>query len=235
MNEPSSIPVFDFAQVLPPLGFHFPARMTVLPLKDGGLALVSPVPIDEAMAARIAALGEVRFLIAPCLLHHMYLADALRRYPAARVVAPRGLKHKQPALRIDFALEEALPEELSSAVDVVPIEGAPKLDEFAFFHKATRTLVLTDLVFNIEQPKGWFAHLVLMAVGVHKRLGTSRALRLWFSDRARAARSVESMLALPFETLVMAHGEVVRENARARLAEALSWLSPARRALPAAT
>jgi hypothetical protein len=235
MTEASSLPVFDFAQVLPPFGFHFPARMTALPLAAGKVALVSPVPIDEAMAQAIAQLGEVAYLIAPCLLHHLYLPDAMRRYPNARVVAPRALAAKRPDLRIDLALEDALPEELSSAVEVRLLEGAPKLDEFVFFHRATRTLVVTDLVFNVERPVGWFAHVVLFLVGAYKRLASSRALRVLVKDRARCAASVAGILALPFDTLVMAHGEIVRENARARLAQALSWLSPQRRALAAST
>jgi hypothetical protein len=235
MSASQSLPTFDFAQVLPPFGFRFPARMTALPLARGRLALVSPVPIDAALAARIGALGEVAYLIAPNLLHHMYLADAISRYPEARVLAPRALRTKRPDLRIDLALEDTLPEELTSAVSIQPIEGAPKLDEFVFFHRATRTLLVTDLVFNIEQPEGLFAHLVLRLVGAYKRLASSRALRVMVKERARCAESVRELLALPFETLVMAHGEIVREDARVRLAEALSWLSPTRRALPAST
>jgi hypothetical protein len=235
MSEFPSLPTFDFAQVLPPFGFRLPARMTALPLAEGRLALVSPVPIDAALAARIAALGEVSYLIAPNLLHHLYLADAMARYPTARVLAPRALSAKRPDLRIDLALEDALPEELTSAVAVQHIAGAPKLDEFVFFHRATRTLLMTDLVFNIERPEGFFAHLVLFVVGAYKRLASSRALRVLVTDRGRCSESVAQLLALPFETLVMAHGEIVREDAPARLAEALSWLSPARRALPAST
>src|SRR5262245_6864732 len=125
MNELASIPVFDFDQVLPPLGFRLPARMTALPLAGGRLALVSPVPIDATMAEQIAALGEVAYLIAPCLLHDLYLGDAIRRYPGARVIAPRGLRARRPDLRIDLALEDALPEDLTRAVDVRAVAGVP--------------------------------------------------------------------------------------------------------------
>jgi hypothetical protein len=235
MSEPSSLPVFDYAQVLPPLGFHFPARMTVLPLGGGRIALVSPIPIDAHIANELAALGEVAYLIAPCLLHHLYLADAVKRYPNARVIAPRGFAKKLPDQRIDFELEEQLPEPLTQAVDVRFVAGAPGLDEFVFFHRATRTLLVTDLVFNIVAPRGFVAHLVLFMTGTHKRLASSRALRVMVKDRARCAASVAQILTLPFETLVMAHGEIVRDDAQAKLAQALSWLSPRQRALPAST
>lgn len=235
MSEPATLPVFDFAQVLPPFGLQLPARMSALPLAAGRLALISPVPIDDAIAAQIAALGEVAYLIAPNLLHHMYLADAQRRYPHARVLAPAALRSKRPDLRIDMALEESLPDELTHAVDVRLVAGAPALDEFVFFHRATRTLVVTDLVFNIREPRGWFAHLLFFLAGTRKRFAASRAIRFMIKDRTRAAASLHEILALPFETLVMAHGSIVQTEARARLSQALAWLSPAPLSLPAST
>jgi hypothetical protein len=235
MTESSSLPYFDFAQVLPPFGLQLPARMSALPLGPGRVALVSPIPIDDATATKIAVLGEVAYLIAPNLLHHMYMADAQRRYPNARVLAPGALRAKRPDLRIDLALEEPLPEELTRAVDVRQVLGAPALDEFVFFHRATRTLLVTDLVFNIERPRGWFAHLLFFLAGTRKRFAASRAIRFMVKDRARCQTSLREILALPFETLIMAHGEIVRAEARARLAHAFAWLSPERSALPVST
>jgi hypothetical protein len=75
---PTKLPTFELAQVLPG-GFQMPTRMTALPLEGGGIALVSPVPISETIASRLAELGPVRFLVAPNLLHHLYLADAIAR------------------------------------------------------------------------------------------------------------------------------------------------------------
>lgn len=224
------MPLFEFAQVLP-LGFRFPARMTVLPLGEGQLALLSPVPIDAASAEALARLGQVRFLIAPNLLHHLYLHAASRRYPEARVLAPAGLAHKRPELRIDGTLEQPLPAELAAAVDVIALAGAPGIGEFAFYHRASRTLVLTDLVFHVLRPEGWLAHLVLWLGGCHRRLAASRFWRLKVEDRAAFGASVAGLLELPFQTLVMAHGEVITEQARPRLASALRWALPAHAAL----
>jgi hypothetical protein len=230
MPDPT-LQTFDHMQKLP-LGFRFPARMTALPLEGGKLALISPVPIDETRAAALAELGEVGFLIAPNVMHHLYLGDAARRYPVARVLAPRGLVTKRPDLRIDGLLDEDLPRALTEAVDVVHIEGAPRLDEFVFHHRATRSLVVTDLVFNVRQPRGWLAHLLLFLGGTHGRLASSRALRFLIEDRARVADSVERILALPFEALVVAHGDVLVAGAHAELERALRWLCPPRRVLP---
>lgn len=226
-----SLPVFDHAQVLP-LGLRFPARMTVLPLAEGRLALVSPIPLDEARVAAIGALGKVEFLIAPNLLHHLYLGDAARRYPDARVLAPSALGKKRPELRIAQALDTGVPPELAAAVDVVPVAGAPGIDEYAFFHRATRSLVLTDLVFNVTRPEGWLAHLLFYLGGTHERLAASRIWRLKVVDRAAFAASIERLLALPFETLVVAHGDIVAHDAREQLGQALAWARLGARQLP---
>ena len=225
------LPTFECPQRLAG-GLRLPARMTLLLLGPRRLTLVSPIPIDDALAATLAAHGEVELLIAPNALHHLYLEAAMQRYPHASVLVPPALVAKRPGLRHDGTLDGALPASLRASTDVVRIEGAPRIDEFALYHRDTRTLVVTDLVFHVLRPQGWLTHLVLLAVGCHGRLAQSRAYRGLIRDRAAAARSVEQLLALPFETLIMAHGEIVRDDARARLAEALRGLLPSRQALP---
>ena len=224
---------FEHAQRLPG-AFHFDTRMSVVALASGKLALISPIPIDDALAATLAGLGEVAFLIAPNLLHHLYLMDACKRYPNARVLAPPGLRAKRPELTLHATLDERLPEELSAAVDVVRIEGAPAADEFVLYHRESRTLIVTDLVFNVLRPRGLVANIVLFLERVRGRLAPSPAWRFMIKDRARARASVERVLALPFETLVMAHGEIVRDDARVRLAHALRWMLKAPKLLTAA-
>jgi hypothetical protein len=63
-------------------------------------------------------------------------------------------------------------------------------------------------------------------------LAQSRALRLVTRDREAARASLEQVLALDFTRLVMAHGEVVDVDAKARLRGALHYMLRAPRALP---
>ncbi len=110
----------------------------------------------------------------------------------------------------------------------------PGLDEHVFFHPASRTLVVTDLVFNVHACPG-FMPLLLRLVGAWKRVAQSRVWRFATKDRAAAAASIAEVLAWDFDRLVMAHGEVIESGARAELGEALHWLrSGAPRLLSAA-
>lgn len=74
---------------------------------------------------------------------------------------------------------------------------------------------------DVERPRGLVGHLVLAAVGCHGRLAQSRIWRIATKDRGALAESVARLFELPFESVVLAHGELVTTDARERLAGAL--------------
>src|SRR5690348_11685693 len=121
-----------------PGGVPFPARMTVVRLPDGSVSLISPVPLSDALAAEIAALG-------PNLYHHLYLAGAKAHFPSAQIMGPNGLAAKQPKLAIaDLSLEGP---PFRGALEALSIDGTPKLKETVFFHAPSRSLIVCDLAF----------------------------------------------------------------------------------------
>lgn len=213
---------------------HFRTRMTVIRLRGGGLVLHSPVPIDDALAAELAALGPVEHLVAPCCLHHLFLPDAIARYPGATVHGAPGLAEKRGDIRFDAVLG-AGPAAWDGELETRRIEGAPKIGEVVFYHRATRTLIVTDLVFNIHEVKTWITVLVLRFIArAYRAFAQSRVWRFVTVDRAAAAASARDVLAWDIERVVMAHGRVVEHDARAQLERALAWMLAGRPALAAA-
>ena len=73
------------------LGMKMPCRATILRLGDGQLLVHSPLAIDDAIAKEIAALGDVRFLVA-CFKesHRQYVEAYLRRHDAPYITAHVG-------------------------------------------------------------------------------------------------------------------------------------------------
>lgn len=218
-------------QVILPGGFPFPVRMTVIRLPDGSLVLVSPVPIDDALSTQLASLGPVAFLVAPNLLHHFFLAAAARRYPQARVLVPPGLEEKVGTLPPHTVLGEQVPPAWQGCLSVYVMDGQPKLNERVFLHHPSRTLILTDLVFHILHPASWKTGLLLWMVGCRGRLAQSRLVRSITTNKPAAAASAARLLAQDFDRLVPAHGEVIADGARDRLAVALSSVLSARGSL----
>ncbi len=203
---------------------HFSCRMTVIRLNDGSLLLHSPVRRSEALAAALADLGPVRHLVAPNCLHHLFLKDWVDAYPEARLYAPAGLGKKRKDLNIDEELTGQAPAAWSEEMDQCSIAGTPWLSEIVFFHRPSKTLIVTDLVFHIHDTKGWITHLVMRMAGVWRRLTQSRMIRLFVKDRAAAGASVRDMLVWDFERVIMAHGEIVEKDAQKVMPQALAWM-----------
>jgi len=143
-----------------------PVNATIVRLPDGGTLVYSPVPIGDAIAAEIEAIGPVRHLVAPSRLHHRWAGDAARRWPAARLQAAPGLKVKRPDLRIDAELgEQGAPPEWGGVLDAVLVGGAPRFSEVVLFHRASGTLLCADLVFHITRPANLSTRLLLCLGG----------------------------------------------------------------------
>jgi Domain of unknown function (DUF4336) len=206
-----------------PLGVRFPIRMTVLRATDGGLALVSPIALDAATRSAVDALGDVRLIVAPNLLHHLFAGAAKEHWPRARLVGPAGLAHKRPDLVRDASLGEGT---LLPGITAHAVHGAPSIDEFLVHHAPSRTLVATDLVFNVRRGVGFATWLVFALIsGTFGRLAPSRLWRFAVKDRGAFRASLERALASDFDRLVVAHGEVVEAGAKAAMRAALAGLS----------
>ncbi|MEM6992221.1 MAG: hypothetical protein AAF721_17045 [Myxococcota bacterium] len=201
-------------------GIKLPLRMTVLHL-DEGLALIAPIPIDDALAAELEALAPVRFILAPNLLHYAYVNAAAERYPDARVLGVTGLSEKKPNVKFDGVLEAG---SLTDEVDTFALRGADKLNEMVFLHHPSSTLVVTDLVFNIHGATGMSKLVLGMMSRALGRVEQSRLCRWLTHDRDAAGQSVAEILALPFDRVVMAHGNVIERQAKAELTAGLWWM-----------
>lgn len=201
---------------------HFPCRMTTIRLRDGSLALHSPIPIDDSLAAKIQRLGEVKYLLAPNTFHHLFLKDCRQRYPQAKLYAAAGLSRKRADPPMDGTLGEETPAVLREELDQLLIAGAAKVNEMVFLHKASASLIVTDLVFNIRQPRGWLTALILRAMGASAKTAQSRAWRFFVKDRKAFLASLEKLFSWEFDRLIMAHGDIVESNAKQVLREALA-------------
>jgi hypothetical protein len=202
------------------MGLRLPARMTVLRLPDGTLALVSPIPISDSLSAELAALGPVSTVVAPNAFHHLHVPAAARRYPEARLLAAPGVASKQPSLQFEPLAPETFPA-LRDVLAARLIEGAPKMSEVALFHAPSRTLLVADLVFNIVSPPNFATGLLLACTGTKGKLAQSRALNWLIRDRAATQRSTAALFTWPFERVVMAHGAVLNQDAPTLLRAAL--------------
>lgn len=208
-------------------GFRYPTRMVAIRLSGGDLLICSPVKLSPTLKAEIDALGEVRHLVAPNSLHHLFLAEWQAAYPQATLYAAPGLRARRPDLALDADLGDAPPAAWAGEIDQVVVRGNAITAEVVFFHRPSRTVLFTDLIQHF--PRGWFtgwralvARLDLMTADAPQ---VPRKFRTAFTDRKAARASLARILEWPAEKVVMAHGPLIEQDGRAFIARTFRWLT----------
>ena len=100
-------------------------------------------------------------------------------------------------------------------------KGADKQNEVEFFHRPTRTLIATDLCFNLSKPKGWAAGIVLRFMGVYNGFAINKTLKKMAKDLPAFEQSLARLFQWNFDAIVMSHGEPIQKGGKALLREAL--------------
>lgn len=213
------------------LGMPLPVRMTVIRLANGDLWLHSPTRYDAALHRAISALGPIRHLVAPNIAHWTFLKTWQERCPGALTwAAPNLGKRRQvrrAGLRLDGVLSEEAPDAWRRELRQVIVPGGLGFREVAFFHGRTATLILTDLVLNLEAEKvPLLLRPLLRLAGMTAPDGMPPpylrlAVKLRKADAATAARR---LVALEPRRVVFAHGAWFERDATASLRRSLRWL-----------
>ncbi len=200
-------------------------RMTVVRLPDGGLVLHSPVANQEGLAEKVQTLGEPRYLVAPNLVHHLFLDDWTTQFPEAKVCAPLALARKHKGLAIAHELGASDPPSWAGALATQKIRGAPLMQETALLHRPSRTLIVADLTFNVVSGKTEGGSFFWRLVGARDRFGPHRLIRLGFRDQHKISQSLEAIMQWDFDRIIMSHGEVIDSGGKDLMAEAFErWL-----------
>ena len=205
-------------------GVEVGTRMTVCRISDGGLWLHSPIKLREGLKEELDQLGPVRFVVAPNKLHHRFVGDYSSAYPEARVYASPGLPEKRRDLPFHGVLEDSPEPGWAGDLDQTVFGGERQLREVVFFHRASRTLILADLVQSAHPGSPWLTRLVTRLNGTYKRPGPPAPVRLGFRDGVAARASLERVLSWNFERIVIAHGRVIETGAREVFEDAYSFL-----------
>lgn len=204
-------------------GVETGTRMTIVRLGNGGLFVHSPVALDARLRTEVDALGPVAALVAPSLFHHLYVADWRAAYPDALRCCCPGLDRKRPDLAWHRVLGDAPEPEWQADLDQVFFGARSLENEVVFFHRATRTIVLADAVFNLGTHPSAFTRFVAGLLG-NRDAGATWLERLLIRDRAAARAQVDRMLAWNAERIVLAHGDIVTRGATDVIRRAYAWL-----------
>ena len=202
------------------LGTSHGRNVTVIRLSSGQTMVHSMAPFSSGDLAEIRALGSPAWLLESMLLHDTYAKEGRAAFPDLPFYGPPGFSDVVgfPTLSL-----QSPPPEWEGEIQVIPLEGAPKLKEHAVVHLPSRTLVVADLVFNFPaNESGWNRLFHRYLAGMKRYPAMSRVFRLFVKDRAAFRNSIAQLMAVDFDRIIVGHGEVIGNRGKELLQQALS-------------
>jgi hypothetical protein len=204
------------------LGLDIGTRMTVVRLSDGSLWLHSPIKPTPELRAEIDALGPVSCIVAPNRFHHLFAGDWKDAYPKASLFVAPGLETKRNDLNMEAVLVHQPRHEWADVLDQTVVDGLSLMGEVVFFHKPTRTLIVTDLCFHLSESSPPARRFGLKMAG-YKGFGPTWLEWLLARDRKAFRASLERILAWDFDRVMVPHDTVLDSGGREALRKGYAW------------
>jgi glyoxylase-like metal-dependent hydrolase (beta-lactamase superfamily II) len=201
---------------------------------------------------RISALGNgnVAYIIAPDIEHHIFVSEWARAFPEAKIIGPEGLPAKRAKMNDDKVGKEAFAVEFKAATKR-STTISPEFDadfeyefvdahvnkELVFVYKPDRVMIQADLFFNLpakeqysrvpnEAKEGFLSRFF---GGIQSTEGDATGMKrfLWYlaskSDREGFNDSIRRIDAWDFDTVVPCHGETIVGNGKEIFRKVFEW------------
>ncbi|MEI9896034.1 MAG: hypothetical protein WDN28_19730 [Chthoniobacter sp.] len=202
------------------LGADLRRNVTIIRLVSGKLVIHSSGPFTAEDVVAIRALGQPAWLLEGILRHDTFAQQGRDAFPEVEYLAPLGFSEV-----VGFPTTPVVPApaEWSGELLALEIAGATAASEVAVLHVPSRTLILTELVFNFsdDQPL-WTELLLRVAVGGEHHPGMPRPVKQGVKDEAAFKASLETILDWDFDRLIVGHGDVVESGGKEKLRVALN-------------
>ncbi len=196
-------------------------RSAIVRLRGGDLLVHSPAPLDAELRRALDALGPVRLVLAPNAFHgHVSMGDYAAAYPAAQLIAAPGLDGRRRDLPFAAVLGDVPDPRWAEDLDQAVLLGHRFIPEVVFCHRASRSLLVGDLVWNLTSAHPRGTRLFAGGTGVHP----TPLFRSGIRNREAARGSLERILAWDFDRIVVGHGALVESGGREALRSAYAAL-----------
>jgi len=196
------------------LGVDIRRNVTVMRLGSGKLVIHSTAGFSGDDVRSIRGLGEPGWLVEGMIDHDTFSAEGRRAFPGIPFLAPEGFGER---VGFEVGTLDEPPAGWLPEVEVIRIDGAPKMAESVLFHHPSDTLIVSDLLFHFPEIKSlWAKMLLIPALGWHPAPGFSKRVKMAIEDKQAFRKSVGKIMALPIQRIVPGHGVVLENDAKAR-------------------
>ncbi len=207
------------------LGLHFGARGSIARLHDDTLWVHAPFAISDEDEAAIKDQGAVAHIVAPNNFHYKEIGEFTRHFPDAQLWVVPALATKLGEL--PHLPLHSIPPDWASDFDGVLFDAALGYEEWIFCHRASKSLILTDLVLNVPRPNNPIGRVIGAILDEGRGCKSSRLVRaaiLGGRDLETARAQVNQILRWDFERVIMAHGTIIPRDGKRVLRRALRWI-----------
>lgn len=213
------------------MGIPFSTRMTIIRLKNNDLFIHSPTPLTPSLKQEVEALGKIKHLISPNWIHYAYINQWQQAFDDTVAWASPNVRHraKKTNTQIEFNrdLDETAEAEWADEIDQIIVYGSKVHVEVVFFHRSSKTLILTDLIENFEADKlpFWFKWLAKAAGILDPNGKQPRDMQISFwNGKQQLRHAVNQMISWQPKKIILAHGRWYQQNAVAELKRAFAWV-----------
>ncbi len=197
------------------MGANLRRNVTLIRLTSGKTVIHSTAPFSPEDVAMIRSLGEPGWLLDGILRHDTFAKEGRAAFPGIPYLAPEGF-----AEVVGFETTPIIPApvEWDGELQALEIQGAPEARDTALLHVPTRTLILTELVFNFGGEETNLTELLLrVAVGSEHNPGMPRPVRAGVQDREAFLCSLAMIMKWDFDRVIVGHGDVIESGGKAKL------------------
>lgn len=187
-------------------GVIFTAKTIVV---DGSesLYIISPKNFNDEECKFLKSTPKNLIFISPNNVHNIHLKKMNEKFPTAKFYGPKR-SAKQSGVDLDKTSS------LNSSEELIPIfiEGCKTLSETCFYHDLSKTMIATDLLFNMKHEMNLASRMAFTMAGAYHKLNMSRLIRISRNDKKAFKVSIEKLLDYPFETMILNHGENISRS-----------------------
>ena len=195
--------------------------MTAVRLQSGRIWIHSPVRFSNKLASAVSKIGPLGFIVAPNTLHYVHAKDWAATHPSARVLCVDGNSSKLAPL--NYQILRSMPSSQPCELEYSLVHlGA--FEEAIFFHRSSRTLIVTDLMQNFEARRVRYP-LIRFLLKIGGATGPNGRPSLELRLAARKYReemreAVRTMLEWEPKRIILSHGRCYETDAVAEIKRA---------------
>ena len=200
-------------------GIDFRRNVTLMRLRDGRVIIHSTAPFHSEDVKAILRFGQPAWLVEATSMHDTFARAGRGAFPEIPYLVPADFVKGSGAAPDP---QSGIPKEWADEIEALKIEGLRLVDECALLHRASRTLVLADLLTHFPpETHGRSRFFVQRIMRLPDLVGISSFFRLMIRDKGRFAESMRVLLGWDFERIIVAHSDPVLLDAKSVFTRAL--------------